>query len=182
MLLSKRKLCEPNQWTSGILLPYLPSKQSAVTWKTFGFTLTHLTTSNTFGLASNRYHSANIAAKKRFIASLIASSSSNPRKLWISIKTLLERKRTPLLPSLASYQSPSQMFATFFSEVFYCLIALYSVPKHSHHTQLFLFDLLKMKCLKASLSHLTLSLILIPFLHLSSNNAYLHCYPPRLTS
>jgi len=34
-----------------------------------------------------------------------------------------------------------------------------------------------MKCLKSYLSHLTLSLILIPFLHLSSYNAYLHSLP-----
>jgi len=65
--------------------------------------------------ASNKYRSAIIAAKKRFNASLIASSSSNPRKLWNSINTILERKPTPLLPSLASSQSLSQMFATFFS-------------------------------------------------------------------
>jgi len=64
--------------------------------------------------ASNKYHSAIIAAKKRF--SLIASSTSNPCKLRNSINTLLERKPSPLLPSLASSQSLSQMFATFFSD------------------------------------------------------------------
>jgi len=52
--------------------------------------------------AANKYHSAIIAAKKRFNASLIVSSSSNPRKLWNSINTLLEHKPTPLLPSSAS--------------------------------------------------------------------------------
>jgi len=42
--------------------------------------------------ASNKYHSAIIAAKKRFKASLIAYSTSNPRKLWNSINTIFERK------------------------------------------------------------------------------------------
>jgi len=67
-------------------------------------------------IASNKYHSAIIAAKKRFNASLIASSSSNLRKLWYSINTVLERKPTPLLSSLASTQSLLQMFATFFTD------------------------------------------------------------------
>jgi len=57
-----------------------------------------------------------IAVKKCFNASLIVSSSSNPLKLWNSVNTLLERKPTPLLLSLASSQSLSQMFATFFSD------------------------------------------------------------------
>jgi len=66
--------------------------------------------------ASNKYHSAIIAAKKRFNASFIASSSSNPCKLWNSIILSLNVSPTPLLPSLASSQSLSQMFATFFSD------------------------------------------------------------------
>jgi len=78
--------------------------------------------------ATNKYHSAIIAAKKRFNASLIASSSSNPRKLWNSINTLLERKPSPLLPSLASSQSLSQMFATFFSDK---ILKLHSALKSS---------------------------------------------------
>jgi len=66
--------------------------------------------------ATNKYHSSIIAAKKLFNASLIASSTSNPRKLWNSINTLLDRKSISLLPSVASSKSLSQMFATFFSE------------------------------------------------------------------
>jgi len=102
----KTKTILAKRSTSGILLPYLPSKQPAVTWKTFGFALIHLTT-------SNKYHSAIKATKKRFNASLVASSSSNHRKLWNSINTLLERKPSPLLPSLSSSQSLPQMYATF---------------------------------------------------------------------
>jgi len=78
--------------------------------------------------ASYKYHSAIIAAKKRFNASLIASSSSNPRKLWNSTNTLLKRKPSPLLPSLDSSQSLSQMFANFFSEK---ILKLYSALKSS---------------------------------------------------
>jgi len=66
--------------------------------------------------ASNKYHSAIIAAIKCFNASLIASSSLNPHKLLNSISNILERKPTPLIPSLASSQSLSQMFAAFFSD------------------------------------------------------------------
>jgi len=47
--LSKPKLSKLNLSTS-ILLPYLPSKQPVVTWKTFGFALAHLITSNFFAL------------------------------------------------------------------------------------------------------------------------------------
>jgi len=50
MLLAKPKLFEGNQSTSGILLPYLSSKQPVVTWKTFGFALAHLAASNSFAL------------------------------------------------------------------------------------------------------------------------------------
>jgi len=127
MLLSKPKLPELNQTTSGILLPYLPSKWPSVTWKTFDFALTHFTTSNFFGQPQTQFHSA-IIAKKRFNASLIASSSSNPRKLWNSINTILERKPTPLLPSLVSSQSLSQMFATFFSDT---ILKLHTALKSS---------------------------------------------------
>jgi len=89
-----------------------------VTWKTFGFALAHLTTSNSFAAASNNH------------SSLIASSSSNPRKLWNSINTLLERISflDPLLPSIASSQSLSQMFATFFSDK---ILNLHSALKSS---------------------------------------------------
>ena len=66
--------------------------------------------------ATNKYHSAIIAAKKLFNASLIASSTSPPRKLWNSINTILHRKSTSPLPSIASPKSLSQMFATFFSD------------------------------------------------------------------
>jgi len=66
--------------------------------------------------ASNKYHSAIIAAKKRFNASLIASSSSKPRSLWNSINILLEREPTSLLPSQATSQSLSHMFVTFFAD------------------------------------------------------------------
>jgi len=48
--LSKPKLSELNLSTSDILLPYLPSKQPVVTWKTFGFALALLITSNSFAL------------------------------------------------------------------------------------------------------------------------------------
>jgi len=74
------------------------------------------------------YYSAIIAAKKRFNASLIAFSSSNLRKLWDSINTLLERKPSPLLSSLDSSQSLSQMFATFFSDK---ILKLHSALKSS---------------------------------------------------
>jgi len=50
MLLSNPKLSELNQSTSGILLPYLLSKQPVITSKTFGFALAHLSTSNSFAL------------------------------------------------------------------------------------------------------------------------------------
>ena len=66
--------------------------------------------------ATNKYHSAIIDAKKRFNASLVSSSSANPRKIWNAINTLLDRKPASQLPSVASCKSLSQMFATFFSE------------------------------------------------------------------
>ena len=66
--------------------------------------------------ATNKYHSAIIDAKKRFNASLVSSSSANPRKIWNAINTLLDRKPASQLPSVASGKSLSQMFATFFSE------------------------------------------------------------------
>jgi len=78
--------------------------------------------------ASNKYHSAIISAKKIFNASLIASSSSNPYKLWNSINTLLEHKPSRLLPSLPSSQSLSQMFATFFSDK---ILKLHTASKSS---------------------------------------------------
>jgi Reverse transcriptase (RNA-dependent DNA polymerase) len=65
--------------------------------------------------ATNKYHSAIIAAKKSYNASLISASISNPRKLWNSINTLLDRKPTSHLPSSPSGKSLAQMFATFFS-------------------------------------------------------------------
>jgi len=169
-------------------------KRHAVTWKTFGFALTHSPHHlKLLRSASNKYHSANIAVNKCFNASFIISSSSNTRKLWNSINTLLERKPTPLLPSIASSQSLSQMFDTFFSDKILKLhtalkssstISSPHIPPKNTLTIYSALSLpsLKMKCLKSSLSHLTLSLILIPFLHLSSNNAYLHSYQPWLTS
>jgi len=117
MLLSKPKLSELNQSTSGIslLLPHLPSKRPAVTWKTFGFALTHLITSNFFGLPQTNITPLLLLLRNASTPLLLPrSSSSNPRKLWNSINTILEP--TPLFPSLASSQSLSQMFATFFSD------------------------------------------------------------------
>jgi exonuclease III len=66
--------------------------------------------------ATNKYHSAIIAAKKIYNASIISASTSDPRKLWNSINTLLDRKPTSHLPSFSSGKSLSQMFATFFSD------------------------------------------------------------------
>jgi len=105
---------------------------SDLTWKTFGFALAHLITSSPHHLkllrtASNENHSGIIAAKQRFNASPIASSSSNRPKHWNSINTLLERKPS-LLPSLASSQSLSQMFAAFFSDT---ILKLHSALKSS---------------------------------------------------
>ena len=64
--------------------------------------------------ATNKYHSAIIYAKKLLNPSLASSCSANPRKIWNSI--LLDRKPSSQLPSLASSESLSQMFATFFSD------------------------------------------------------------------
>jgi len=66
--------------------------------------------------ATNKYHSAIIDAKKRFNASLVSSCAANPRRIWNAINTLLDRKPTSHLPSVASSKSLSQMFATFFSD------------------------------------------------------------------
>ena len=66
--------------------------------------------------ATNKYHSAIIAAKKIYNASLISASTTNPRKLWNSINILLNRTSTYHLPSSLSAKSLSQLFATFFSE------------------------------------------------------------------
>jgi len=114
----------------------------------------------TLRTSSNKYHSVIIAAKERFnYASLIAPSSSNPRKLWNSINTLLECKPSPLLPSLASSQSLSQMFTTFFSDKIFKL----HITLKSSSTVIFRLKTLlpyaalplrslKMKCLKSYLS------------------------------
>jgi len=191
-LLSKPKLCELNQinkwYTPGLSALKTARRHLENLWLRT-HSPHHLKLLRT---ASNKYHSADIIAKKRFNASLISSSSSNPRRVWNSINTILERKPSPLLPSLASSQSLSQMFATFFSDKMLKLhtalkssstIWLPHIPPENTPT-IFMLSLwsLKMKCLKSSLSHLTLPLILIPFRHLSSNNAYLHFYRPWLTS
>jgi len=66
--------------------------------------------------ATNKYQLAIIDAKKRCNASLASASSANPRKIWNAINTLLDRKPTSQLPSVAFFKSLSQMFATFFSD------------------------------------------------------------------
>jgi hypothetical protein len=82
--------------------------------------------------ATNKYHSAIITAKKTYNASLISASISNPRKLWNSINTLLDRKPTSHLPSSPSGKSLSQMFASFFSDKILTLhTALKSVTTNS---------------------------------------------------
>jgi hypothetical protein len=89
-----------------------------------------------FRATTNKYHSAIIAAKKIYNASLISASTSNPRKLWNSINNLLDRKPVSHLPSFASAKSLSHMFATFFSEkIFKLHTALQSATKNeSPHT------------------------------------------------
>jgi len=90
----------------------MSSKRPAVTWKTFGFALTHLTTSNSFGLP--RINITPLLLLRNASTPPLASSSSNPRKLWNSSpqNTLFECKPILSFPSLASSQSLSQMFAT----------------------------------------------------------------------
>jgi len=101
--------------------------QPVVTWKNLWLRTRSPHNLKLLRTASNKFHSAIIAAKKRFNASLLASSSSNPRKLWNSINTRLERQPS-LLPSLASSQSLSLMFATFFSDT---ILKLHSALKSS---------------------------------------------------
>jgi len=132
-------------------------------------------TSNSFALPLTNITPLLLLLRNASYASLIAS---NPRKLWNSINTLLERKPSPLLPSLDSSQSLPQRFATFFSDK---ILKLHSALKYftvssthiSPNTLLPYLDLFlwsrKMKCLKSTLTHLTLSLIFDPIPRLSSN-------------
>jgi len=111
MLLPKPKQSKLNQSTSGILLPYLPKNSPSSPGKplaSHSLTSPPQTPSHCLKQISLRY----------YCCSLIASSSSNPHKLWNSINALLDRMLSPLLPSLASFSSQSllQMFATFFSD------------------------------------------------------------------
>ena len=66
--------------------------------------------------ASNSYHKAILAAKKLYYTQLISTNSSNPRKLWKTINTLLHRSPAPSLPNLTSISSIAQQFTTFFSD------------------------------------------------------------------
>jgi len=72
--------------------------------------------------------------------------------LWY-ISTLIDRKLTSQFPSVASYETFSQMFATFFSDeivVFlYSLMTSYTTVTHSYQSQRFFS--LKKKCEKSSL-------------------------------
>jgi hypothetical protein len=100
-------------------------------------------------IATYKYHSAIIDAKKRFNASLVSYCSDNPRKIWNTINILLDRKPASQLPSLASGKPLSQMFATFLSRqnsktphcievFFYAIITSHTTSTHSYQSQRFL--------------------------------------------
>jgi len=105
MLLSKRKLSDLYQLTSrpSIFLPYLRSKRPAVTWKTFGFALIHLTTSNFFGLPQT-----NIIPLL-----LLLRNASTSLLLAPPLQTLANFRIPLLLSESASYSCSS--FTSFFS-------------------------------------------------------------------
>ena len=66
--------------------------------------------------ASNHYHAAIIKAKRVYNSTLIASSLTNPRRLWKNVNKILHRTSSPVLPSYDSVSSLSKSFATFFSD------------------------------------------------------------------
>jgi len=127
--------------------------------------------------ATNTYHSSIIHAKRIFNSSLISSSSSNPRKLWNTINKLLHRKPISQLPSSNDFESLPSMFANFFSNK---VLKLHSTIKSnstntSPHFQprhippnltVFTPVSIEKNSLNSYLSHPTLFVILIPFLHL----------------
>jgi hypothetical protein len=67
---------------------------------------------------TNRYHRMVIAAKKLYFSDLVQSNSSNPRRLWQTVNSLLHRNQSHPLPSSSPNSSPSlaQTFANFFSD------------------------------------------------------------------
>jgi len=187
----------PSEWAHAIVTPVFKSGDAAITSNYRPISLTNVSCKIIERIISNDCYITCAHTMLWLSNSMVfylasASSSSNPRNFWNFIKTLLERKPSPILPSLDSSKSLSQMFATFFSDK---ILKLHSALKSSStvssphippknllpYSALFLWSL-KMKCLQSSLTHLTLSLILIPFPRLSSTNAYLHSYRPWLTS
>jgi len=194
MLLSKLKQSELNQSTSGRLYscPICPESSPSSPGKPLA---SHSLTSSpqTLRTASNNYHSAIIAAKKRFNTSLMLpplqalANFGIPSTRWFSVISLLHFFLHKLLLHHCHRCLPLSSQTKFSN-----CIPLWSLLLPSHRLISRLKTLLpysalslrslKMKCLKSSLTHLTLSLILIPFPHLSSNNAYLQSYRPWLTS
>jgi len=118
----------PMQSTSGILLPYLLSKQPVVTWKTFGFALTHLITSNSFALPLT-----NITPLL-----LLLRNASSPLILLLPLQTLANFGIPSTLFSASSFTSfflttvtdvchfllrQNSQTAFRFEVFFYCLIS-----------------------------------------------------------
>src|SRR6218665_1612252 len=71
--------------------------------------------------ATHRYHKLVIAAKQKYYSSLIHSSSSNPRHLWIAVNCLLHRKSPSPLPSSIPSPSIADTFCSFFSDKIFSL-------------------------------------------------------------
>ena len=62
------------------------------------------------------YHQTIVAAKQTYQAALVASSRSNPRRLWNTINKILHRDSLPTMPTAAVPGELAGKFARFFSD------------------------------------------------------------------
>jgi len=182
MPLSKPKHSKLNLSTSGILLPYMPSKQPIVTWKNFGFALAHLSTSNSFALPLTNIIPLILLLRNASTPLLLfpplqtLANFGIPSTLSSSVNLLLfflhyHCHRCSLLSSQTKFSNCIPLLSL---RLIPCLKTLLA------YLALFLWSL-KMKCLKSSLTHLTLSMILIPFPRLFSKQC-LSALLPTLTN
>src|SRR6218665_2444127 len=81
--------------------------------------------------ATNRYHKLVIAAKQKYYSSLIHSSSSNPRRLWRAVNSLLHRKSPSPLPTSIPSPSIAHTFGSFFSDKMSSLRTTQQSPRAS---------------------------------------------------
>ena len=65
---------------------------------------------------SKSYHKSIVNAKQSYYANLIQSNTSNSRRLWNAVNSVLHRAATTHLPSQIPANTLSEVFATFFSD------------------------------------------------------------------